>query len=80
LGFDCDFALVDAGFSDPVRRGAYWNSEQMIVIECAPEWSPATSDKVAERLDSAWARAAFRQEAHSISIDDSSVRLDFVTW
>ncbi len=44
-------------------------------------WQAVTTEEVVARLEEAWARhGAFESEAHSVTVSNGRVLLDFVTW
>jgi hypothetical protein len=77
---DCDYALIDAGFTGPqIERTG--DPAELVRYTSRPELSSTTEGEAVARLEEAWIESAsFSEEAHSISIHGGVLALDFVTW
>lgn len=77
---DVDHALFDGGFGRcEIKRTG--DLPPMVLFACCSSGDDAEPEEVVRRLQHAWiTHGAFANEAHSITIDGSSVVLDFVTW
>ena len=79
-GSDAVYALETAGFTTTALKKT-GEPERMMLYRCSPDWAWADADEVARRLETAWAEnGAFTDEAHLLSVEDTLVALDFVTW
>jgi hypothetical protein len=77
---DCDYALMDAGFTSPdIQRTG--DPAEIVRYLSRPELGSMTEREAIARLEEAWIeKASFREEAHSILVDGGVLALDFVTW
>lgn len=79
-GSDAVYALETAGFTTTALKKT-GQPERMMLYRCSPGWAWEDADEVASRLETVWAQnGAFTDEAHLVSVDDTLVALDFVTW
>lgn len=77
---DAAYGLEAAGFTVPTLKKT-GELDHMVLYRCSPDWDWADADEVVRRLETAWAEdGAFKDEAHLLTVEDSLVALDFVTW